>query len=246
MAQPLPQDEVMVRAVEVTRSYGPAAAAVHALRGVSLEVRRGERVALLGKSGSGKSTLLNLLGGLDSPTAGSIEVGGRDLAKLTSSGLARHRLTTIGMIFQSFNLILSRTALQNVDLPMVFAGKSPQERRVAAIRALEAVGLGHRFDHRPSELSGGEHQRVAIARALVNDPQILLADEPTGNLDFRTGEMIFELLEGLHRSHRLTSVFVTHNLSFARRCDRVLSMDKGGLAPGISNDSQPSAGREYL
>src|SRR5262249_28855345 len=155
-------------------TYGSASAPVHALRGVSIHIERGERVALLGKSGSGKSTLLNLMGGLDSPTAGSIEVGGSELAELTSSGIARHPMTTIGMIFQSFNLILSRTALQNVELPMVFAGKSPQERRGAAIRALGAVGLGHRLDHRPSELSGGEHQRAAIARALVNDPQILL------------------------------------------------------------------------
>src|SRR4029077_9410480 len=132
-----------------------------------------ERVAVLGKSGSGKSTLLNLLGGLDRATAGTLEVHGRDLGTLNSRGLTRHRLTTVGMIFQSFNLIPSRTALENVELPMVFAGRTPRERGTIARRALEAVGLGQRVDHRPAELSGGEHQRVAIARALVNNPEIL-------------------------------------------------------------------------
>jgi ABC-type lipoprotein export system ATPase subunit len=221
-------DRSAVLTVDLTKTYGTATAPVHALRGVSIHIERGERVALLGKSGSGKSTLLNLLGGLDSPTAGSIEVGGRELAKLTSSGLARHRLTTIGMIFQSFNLILSRTALQNVELPMVFAGKSPQERRVAAIRALEAVGLGHRLDHRPSELSGGEHQRVAIARALVNDPQLLLADEPTGNLDSVTAGEIMDLLNSYIRAHGTTLILVTHDEELASRStDRIMRLKDG-------------------
>ena len=221
-------DSAAVTTTDLTKTYGSATAPVHALRGVSIRIERGERVALLGKSGSGKSTLLNLLGGLDSPTAGSIEVGGRELAKLTSSGLARHRLTTIGMIFQSFNLILSRTALQNVELPMVFAGKSPQERTVAAIRALGAVGLGHRLDHRPSELSGGEHQRVAIARALVNDPQILLADEPTGNLDSATAGEIMDLLNSYVRAHGTTLILVTHDEELASRStDRIVRLKDG-------------------
>jgi ABC-type lipoprotein export system ATPase subunit len=217
-----------VRTVDLTKTYGSATAQVHALRGVSLQIERGERVALLGKSGSGKSTLLNLLGGLDTPTAGSIEVGGRELARLTSSGLARHRLTMVGMIFQAFNLILSRTALQNVELPMVFAGRSPRERRAAAQRSLEAVGLGHRLDHRPAELSGGEHQRAAIARALVNDPQILLADEPTGNLDSATAGEIMDLLNSYVRDHGTTLVLVTHDEELASRAtDRVVRLKDG-------------------
>lgn len=221
-------DHSAVSTVDLTKTYGSANAPVHALRGVSIHINRGERVALLGKSGSGKSTLLNLLGGLDSPTAGSIEVGGRDLAKLTSSGLARHRLTTVGMIFQSFNLILSRTALQNVELPMVFAGRPPHERRAAATRALEAVGLGHRLDHRPSELSGGEHQRAAIARALVNDPQILLADEPTGNLDSATSGEIMDLLNSYILAHNTTLVLVTHDEELASRStDRIVRLKDG-------------------
>src|SRR5271154_6481117 len=164
-----PQDSPFaIRSVDLTKSYSTSAAPVFALRGVSLEVQRGERVALLGKSGSGKSTLLNLLGGLDRPTSGAIEVDGRDLAKLSSRQLADYRLRTVGIIFQSFNLITSRTALQNVELPMLFSGVPPRKRLLEATKALEAVGLGARLHHRPSELSGGEGQRVAIARALVN------------------------------------------------------------------------------
>src|SRR5437868_9994496 len=162
--------ELAVRLGDVVKSYPAGNTAVHALRGVSLEVRRGERVALLGKSGSGKSTLLNVLGGLDRPTSGAVAVDGRDLAAMGGDELARYRLATVGMIFQSFNLIASRTALQNVELPMLFAAVPPARRRAAAAAALGAAGLGHRLHHRPNELSGGEMQRVAIARALVNDP----------------------------------------------------------------------------
>jgi predicted ABC-type transport system involved in lysophospholipase L1 biosynthesis ATPase subunit len=222
--------KLAIRTLDLVKSYGPSSAAVHALRGVSLEVRRGERVALLGKSGSGKSTLLNVLGGLDRPTSGSVHVIGRDLARLSARELARHRLTTVGMIFQSFNLIPSRTALENVELPMVFAGRAPRDRRAAARRALEAVGLGHRLGHRPAELSGGEHQRVAIARALVNQPELLLADEPTGNLDSATAAEIIDLLTGHLRAHGTTLVLVTHDEELARRCaDRILRMMDGRL-----------------
>ncbi|HEY7158377.1 MAG TPA: ABC transporter ATP-binding protein [Gemmataceae bacterium] len=223
-------DEIAIHVRDLAKSYGTAAAPVHALRGVSMQVRRGEKVALLGKSGSGKSTLLNLIGGLDHPSAGVIEVHGRDLGRMNRNQLARHRLETVGMIFQSFNLILSRTALQNVELPMLFAGGKPAERRAAARQALEAVGLGQRLDHRPNELSGGEHQRAAIARALVNRPSILLADEPTGNLDSATADEIMELLRNHVQRQGTTLVLVTHDEELARRCaDRIVWLKDGLL-----------------
>jgi predicted ABC-type transport system involved in lysophospholipase L1 biosynthesis ATPase subunit len=187
-------------------------------------------VALLGKSGSGKSTLLNLLGGLDRPTAGSLAVAGRDLGRLGGRDLARFRSAAVGMIFQSFNLIPSRTAIENVELPMIFAGRSPRERRAEAARALESVGLGARMAHRPAQLSGGESQRVAVARALVNRPEILLADEPTGNLDSATaGEVIGLILEHV-QSHGTTLILVTHDEELAATCtNRVLRLKDGQL-----------------
>ncbi len=226
--------EIAILVRQLMKSYGTAAAPVHALRGIELTVCRGEKVALLGKSGSGKSTLLNLLGGLDRPTSGTIEVQGRDLGRMSRNELARHRLETVGMIFQSFNLIATRTAVQNVELPMLFAGKIPEERRSAARQALEAVGLGQRLDHRPNELSGGEHQRVAIARALVNRPRILLADEPTGNLDSATAGEILDLLLDHVRRQESTLILVTHDEELARRCaDRVVWLKDGMLSEGV-------------
>lgn len=217
-------DDVAVRAVGLARRYGP----VVALGGVSAEVRRGERVALLGKSGSGKSTLLNLLGGLDRPTAGSAVVEGADLAAMTGRQRAAYRLGTVGMIFQAYNLIHARTALENVELPMIFAGRPRRERREAATRALEAVGLGHRLGHRPPQLSGGEMQRAAIARALVNRPKVLLADEPTGNLDSSTAAEVLDLLLTYLRQHGTTLIMVTHDEDLAAQCaDRVLRMRDG-------------------
>jgi predicted ABC-type transport system involved in lysophospholipase L1 biosynthesis ATPase subunit len=227
-----PAPDVLVRTVNLEKTYGRPAAPVRALNGVSVDIRRGERVALLGRSGSGKSTLLNLLGGLDRPTAGSIEFAGQDLARLGAAGLARHRLTTVGMIFQSFNLIASRTALDNVALPLLFAGRSRRERLAAARRSLERVGLGDRLGHRPPELSGGEQQRVAVARALVNDPAVLLADEPTGNLDSATAADVLALIGDHVRAHGTTLVLVTHDEELARRCtDRVLRLRDGRLVP---------------
>jgi ABC-type lipoprotein export system ATPase subunit len=220
--------EMAIRAVDLVKSYGSPASLVLALRRVSVEVRRGERIALLGKSGSGKSTLLNVLGGLDRPTSGAVWVAGQDLGQLSAARLARYRLMTVGMIFQAFNLIASRTALQNVELPMIFAGRPPRERRAAAHQALDAVGLGPRLHHLPSELSGGEQQRVAIARALVNNPHVLLADEPTGNLDTDTAQAIIELLTERARARHTTMILVTHDEDLARRyADRVMYMKDG-------------------
>jgi predicted ABC-type transport system involved in lysophospholipase L1 biosynthesis ATPase subunit len=222
--------DTAIRTVALTKSYGTPSAPVHALRGVDLEVRRGERVALLGKSGSGKSTLLNVVGGLDRATSGLVEVSGCDLGRLNADLLARHRLKTVGMVFQSFNLIASRTLLQNVELPLVFTGQRPQDRRAAARQALEAVGLGERLGHRPAELSGGEHQRAAIARALVTHPEILLADEPTGNLDSDTSDEIIALLLNHLDAHGTTLVLVTHDEELAERCTgRIVRLRDGRL-----------------
>jgi ABC-type lipoprotein export system ATPase subunit len=230
MTNSAPEWEVVVRVATVAKTYGTHAPFVHALRGVSTEIHQGERIALLGKSGSGKSTLLNILGGLDRPTSGTIWVDGRDLARLSAGELARYRLATVGMIFQAYNLIPSRTAQENVELPMVFAGVTLRERRAAARRSLEQMGLGHRLHHRPSELSGGECQRVAIARALVNRPKILLADEPTGNLDTTTTDEVVALLTTYLQAHGTTLVLVTHDEDLARRCaDRILRMQDGRL-----------------
>jgi predicted ABC-type transport system involved in lysophospholipase L1 biosynthesis ATPase subunit len=220
-----------IRAVEVRKVYGAKDSAVEALRGVSIKVADGERVALLGKSGSGKSTLLNLLGGLDRPTSGGLRVGGHDLDRLSGPETARFRSTTVGVVFQSFNLIASNTAVENVELPMVFAGRPRRDRLAAARLALESVGLGARLDHRPSQLSGGEAQRVAVARALVNRPRILLADEPTGNLDSRTARQVMDLILDHVREHAATLVLVTHDEELAASCtDRVVRMVDGRIA----------------
>jgi ABC-type lipoprotein export system ATPase subunit len=222
--------ECAVRIENVVKTYGERDSVVRALGGVSLNVRRGERVALLGKSGSGKSTLLNLIGGLDRPTSGSIETEERDIAQMTGDELASYRLSTVGMIFQAYNLIPSRTAWENVELPMIFTGRPKAERRAAARAALEAVGLGKRYRHRPSELSGGEHQRVAIARALVNLPKVLLADEPTGNLDSVTAAEIMELLLERIRSAGTTMIMVTHDEELARQTvDRLVQLKDGRI-----------------
>jgi predicted ABC-type transport system involved in lysophospholipase L1 biosynthesis ATPase subunit len=223
-------DEAAIRAVEVRKVYGAKDARVEALRGVSIKVNDGERVALLGKSGSGKSTLLNLLGGLDRPSSGGLRVGGRDLDRLSGREMARFRSTTVGMIFQSFNLIASRSAVENVELPMVFAGRSSRDRRGAARGALEAVGLGERLDHRPDQLSGGESQRVAVARALVNRPRVVLADEPTGNLDSQTARQVMDLILDHVREHAATLVLVTHDEELAASCtDRIVRLVDGQL-----------------
>ena len=206
-----------VRTENVTRHYPMGEGLIRAVDGVSLTIDPGEFVALLGQSGSGKSTLLNLIAGLDRPTSGSVLVSGRDLAKMSSEELARYRRNDVGMVFQSFHLIASMTITENVELPMRFAEVERAERAQRSREALERVGLGKRLDHRPSQLSGGEQQRVSLARALANRPRLLLADEPTGNLDSRTGEDILNLIRDLSLSLGMTVIMVTHERAIAER-----------------------------
>ena len=213
---------------KLTRIYTLGKVRVTALDRVDFSVEEGEFVAVTGASGSGKSTLLNLLGGLDTPTSGMIEVMGKQISAMDKEKLALYRRFTVGMIFQAFNLITARTALENVELPLIFAGVSKKERRIRAAGLLEKVGLSGRSSHRPSELSGGEQQRVAIARALVNGPRILLADEPTGNLDSRTAGEVVRLLAGLQKSQGLTVVMVSHEQALAREhAGRIISLMDG-------------------
>ena len=203
---------------------------IRAVDGVSLEVRAGEFVALLGSSGSGKSSMLNLIAGLDRPTSGSVIVQDRDLAKLSREELAKYRLHIVGMVFQSFNLIASMTVAENVELPLRFAEVERSRRETLAREALERVGLRARMDHRPSELSGGEQQRAALARALINRPQLLLADEPTGNLDSRTGMEIMNLVQSFNRELGMTVVMVTHERGLAERyAQRMIFLADGKL-----------------
>ncbi|BCJ56547.1 macrolide export ATP-binding/permease protein MacB [Actinoplanes sp. NBRC 14428] len=213
-------------ATGVTRTYELDGVSVPALRGVSLTVADGDYLAVVGTSGSGKSTLMHLLGGLDRPTGGTLVIGGRDVTSLSAPELARLRNEVIGFVFQSFHLLPRTTARDNVALPLVYRGVGRRERRARAAALLERVGLGHRIDHRPNQLSGGEQQRVAIARALVTGPSVLLADEPTGNLDSATGEAVLSLLESLH-ADGVAIVLVTHDSEVAARADRRIVMRDG-------------------
>ncbi len=216
-----------VEAVDVRRSYQLDGVSVEALRGVSLRIDPGEYVAVVGPSGSGKSTLMHLLGCLDRPTSGVLRVGDRDVATLGDGELADLRNRTIGFVFQSFQLLGRTTALDNVGLPLVYRGVRRTERRERAEAALTAVGLGHRLGHRPGQLSGGEQQRVAIARALVGEPALLLADEPTGNLDTASGAEILALLDGLVRDRGVAVVVVTHDPDVAAKARRRVHMRDG-------------------
>jgi len=226
-AAPLAPSAAAIVASEVVRTYHLEGVEVTALLGVSLRVEPGEYAAIVGPSGSGKSTLMHLLGLLDRPTSGTISVGGRDATGLTDTELAALRNETIGFVFQSFQLLSRTTATDNVSLPLVYRGTPRRERRDRAVAALEAVGLGHRLDHRPSQMSGGEQQRVAIARALVGEPRVLLADEPTGNLDTRTGEEIMSILDGLNRDRGVAVLLVTHDRDVAARARRQIHMRDG-------------------
>ena len=223
-------DTPLVEAIDVHRIYRPSATVeVHALRGVSLSIRRGDSLAIIGPSGSGKSTMLNLLGALDRPTSGSMLFGGRDVNNLSDVDLARLRNEQIGFVFQSFHLLSRATALDNVALPLVYRGLGRRERRERAHAALAAVGLADRVDHRPNELSGGQQQRVAIARAMVTEADMLLADEPTGNLDTRTGTEVLELLTSLQADRGAALVVITHDQLVADMVDQVIETRDGVL-----------------
>ena len=227
-----------IRTEDLCRHYRLGDTLIRAVDGVSLEVRSGEFVALLGSSGSGKSSVLNLIAGLDRPTSGSVIVQGRNLARLSREELSKYRLHTVGMVFQSFNLISSMTLEENVELPMRFAEVERGKRQNLAHDALERVGLVARMKHRPSELSGGEQQRAALARALINRPQLLLADEPTGNLDSRTGTEIMNLVRHLNRQLEMTVVMVTHERALAERyAQRLIFLADGKLIGDQANGS---------
>jgi putative ABC transport system ATP-binding protein len=213
---------------ELTRTYDLGETQVHALRGVSLDVMPAEFVTLTGPSGSGKSTFMHLLGCLDRPSSGDYLLDGNNVAVMDKRALARVRNTTIGFVFQGFNLLPRTSAAENVELPLMYAGvKNARERRERAAAALTAVGLGERLGHHPNQLSGGQQQRVAIARALVNNPKLLLADEPTGNLDTQTSIEVMEILRGLNRDHGLTVVLVTHEMDIAQYGTRIVSFRDG-------------------
>lgn len=230
-----------IRAEDLCRHYRMGETLIRAVDGVSLEVRSGEFIALLGSSGSGKSSVLNLLAGLDRPTAGSVVVQGRDLAQLSREELAHYRLRTVGMVFQSFNLIPSMTVAENVELPLRFAEVNRSERDGLTSAALARVGLQSRMNHRPSELSGGEQQRVALARALINRPQLLLADEPTGNLDSRTGIEIMNMVRDFNLTLGMTVVMVTHERALAERyVGRLIQLADGKLVSDEANSPAPT------
>jgi putative ABC transport system ATP-binding protein len=211
---------------DISKTYTLGDIDVHALRGVSFSIAAGEYVAIMGPSGSGKSTLMNTLGCLDRPTAGTYELDGADVGTLTDNQLAALRLKKLGFVFQGVNLLARTSAIKNVALPLFYSGKSRRARNAAAVERLREVGLGDRLDHKPNELSGGQQQRVAIARALVNDPAVLLADEPTGNLDSQTSEEIMALFGDLNRARR-TIIMVTHNEEVAAHAKRIIRMRDG-------------------
>lgn len=227
VSRPYRQPGALVIEIDgVTKLYKMGSETIHALRGVSLKIHRNEYLAVMGPSGSGKSTLMNMLGCLDTPTTGHYEFNGKNVAQMIDDELADIRNREIGFVFQTFNLLPRSNALHNVELPLIYAGMSARDRQVRAAQALESVGLGHRMHHKPNELSGGQRQRVAIARALVNSPSIILADEPTGNLDSKTGVEIMALFEQLYAEGN-TLIVVTHEEDIARHARRVVRLRDG-------------------
>jgi putative ABC transport system ATP-binding protein len=227
-------NEHLIEVQELTKVYGMGAAAVHALDGVNLIIDEGEFVAIMGASGSGKSTVMNILGCLDRPTEGQYWLGGEDVSKLNKAQLADIRNRQIGFVFQSYNLLARSSALKNVMLPLMYSRRerrSASEREKLAREALEAVGLGDRTDHRPNEMSGGEQQRVAIARALVNEPLLILADEPTGNLDTSSSQEVVDILRGLHERGR-TIIMITHEPDLGAQAERIVTLIDGRVVDG--------------
>src|SRR6266481_3372985 len=223
------ETDIAIRTVNLSKRYRSGTSELIIFSQMNIEIQRGESVALVGESGSGKSTLLHLLGGLDRPTEGAIYFGQSDICKLPPNELAEFRNRELGFVWQIHSLLAEFTALENVMMPLLIRGQSREQAGPVSMERLHEVGLRDRASHRAGELSGGEQQRAVLARALVGDPRVLLADEPTGSLDFRTGEMIMGLLDDLHRSRRLTSIHVTHNLNFAHRADRVVALERGQL-----------------
>ncbi len=223
----MPVTEYIVRTKDVMKEFKMGQETLRALNGVSVDIKRGEYISIMGPSGSGKSTLFNAIGGLDKPDSGSVFINDVDMAQLDANELAFLRCHTIGYIFQTFNLITVMTALENVRLPTIFAGMSTDDGTERAVELLELVGLGHRLHHKPSELSGGQQQRVAIARALANDPSIILADEPTGNLDSKTGTEIIELLRKLNKDKGVTVISATHDYKMLDVSDRIIWIRDG-------------------
>jgi lipoprotein-releasing system ATP-binding protein len=242
---------VGIRTVRLTKQYRSGENTVVVFDNLNFEVAPGERVALVGESGAGKSSLLHLLGGLDRPTKGTIYFDEREISALGEVALAEFRNREIGFVWQTHYLLPEFTAIENVMMPLLMRGLSRQKAAPVAAERLSEVGLADRASHRAGELSGGEQQRVVLARALVGTPKVLLADEPTGNLDYKTGDKIADLFDQLHQNHKLTSVFVTHNLEFAKRCDRVLKLEHGALvslqAEGVSeNTASREDGKYYV
>ena len=223
-------DHVLIRTLDLAREYVMGVEVVRALRGVDLEIHRGEYVAIMGPSGSGKSTFMNLIGCLDTPTGGKYWLNGAEVSQMSDDDLARIRNREIGFVFQTFNLLPRATSLHNVELPLIYGGVGAKDRRDRAAAALESVGLGDRMGHKPSELSGGQRQRVAIARALVTNPSIILADEPTGNLDSQTSEEIMKVLADLNDRVGQTIVMVTHEHDIAAHAKRVVTLHDGVIS----------------
>jgi len=230
-----------IQAVDLSKVYRSGDSELVIFAGLNMELAEGEQVALVGESGAGKSTLLHMLGGLDTPTNGAIYFGQNNICRLPAGELAKFRNRELGFVWQIQSLLGEFTAVENVMMPLLIRGLAREDAEKVALARLDEVGLRNRAEHRAGELSGGEQQRIVLARALVGDPRVLLADEPTGNLDYRTGEMIMDLLQDLHRSRRLTSIHVTHNLNFARRADRALSLEQGRLTSW-----EPQQGRNYV
>jgi len=236
---PLPHepDEALIRIRQLSKVYHRGGQRIAVLENLNLTVQPAEFVALMGPSGSGKSTLLNLIAGIDQPTSGTIEIGGVDIATLNERELADWRAANVGFIFQFYNLMPVLTAFENVELPLLLTGLSRRERRAHVEAALEMVKLTDRMDHFPNELSGGQQQRVAIARALVTDPTLIVADEPTGDLDRATGEEVLRLMDELHRDLGKTIVMVTHDPKAAARAGRLVHLEKGELVDDVGNDA---------